>query len=99
MLLSSQPRHSKLSDTLAHDPKTGGALFRNLCEETRTANGSIAPEVVRRQAREAQVVHQSLGDAKSRDGVSNTLADSPMGDCSSQCSFESNTKCKRSCAH
>ena len=34
---------------------TEGVRLRNLCEETRTANASIAPEVTRLQAREVQL--------------------------------------------
>ena len=39
---------------------TDGALFKHLCEETRTANAGIAPEVTRLRAQEAQLITEVL---------------------------------------
>ena len=46
---------------------TEGAQLMNLCEETRIANGRIAPKVGR--------VHQNLRDAESRDGGESRIND------------------------
>ena len=49
-LFSSQLRYSKPTDTLIHDATTEMLrrdTHRNLCEETRTANASMAPEDAR----------------------------------------------------
>ena len=55
----------------------------------------FAPEVLRLQAQEAQLSTKVSNETKSRDGVTNTVAESPTGECSAQRSFESNSKCKR----
>ena len=60
-----------------------GVQVRNQCEETRTANASVTPEVLLPQAREAQL-SIGVGDAKTRDRVTNTVADSPSGKCLAQ---------------
>ena len=57
-----------------------GVQLRNLRPETRIANASIAPL----QAREAALHQQSLDEATPRDGVTDTVADSPTGECSAQ---------------
>ena len=73
-LLPSQLRHLEAQ----RHSNAEGVQLRNQCEGTRSANASIAPGVVRVQAREAQL-SQRLEDAKARDGSTNTVAASPTG--------------------
>ena len=69
--------------------------LRILCGETRTENASITPEVVRLQAREAPLSTRVSTMRSQETEFTNTVADSPTGECSEKGSYESNSNCKR----
>ena len=92
------------SDEFQHSRAEWRATFGTIKQRRRavqdltgkpTARAGIAPEVIHPRAREAQLHHRSLDASKSRDGVSNTVAKSPPGACSGQCSYESNSDHKQ----
>ena len=71
-----------------------GAQFKNLYEGTRTAYVGIPPEVSRLRAREAELITEVSTLQNMRDGVANTVAKSPPGACSGQCTYESKSDYK-----
>ena len=74
---------------------TYGGQFRSQYEETSTAIASIATEVSRLRAREEQLV-TDVSTLQHRDSeLQGQLQKSPPGECSDQCSRESNSHCKR----